>query len=94
VPFFFSPGQAEVTGRGERVRDLVLPTDYQVALVTPPFGISAREAYERLKLDLTDSVQDISLRRCRQVDGLCQAISEMANDLERASLNLTRFWIG
>lgn len=86
LPFFFSCGQAEVTGRGEGVRDIALPIDYQVALVTPPFGISAREAYERLNLDLTDSVQDISLRRCRQVDGLFDAISMMANDLERGLL--------
>lgn len=84
IPFFFSRGQAEVTGRGENIRDLHLATDYEVALATPPFGISAAEAYNRVNLDLTDSVQDISLSRCRQVDGLLHAISGMANDLERA----------
>jgi 4-diphosphocytidyl-2-C-methyl-D-erythritol kinase len=83
IPFFFSRGQAEVTGRGENVKDLQLATDYEVALVTPPFGISAAEAYNRVNLDLTDSVQDISLSRCRQVEGLIHAISGMANDLER-----------
>ncbi|MDD4051039.1 MAG: 4-(cytidine 5'-diphospho)-2-C-methyl-D-erythritol kinase [candidate division Zixibacteria bacterium] len=83
VPFFFGRGQAEVTGRGEHVKDIQLATDYQVVLVTPPFGISAGEAYGKLNFDLTDSVQDISLSRCRQVDGLFDAISGMANDLER-----------
>lgn len=83
IPFFFSRGQAEVTGRGENVKDLQLATDYDVVLVTPPFGISAAEGYRGVNLDLTDSVQDISLSRCRQVDGLIHAISGMANDLER-----------
>jgi 4-diphosphocytidyl-2-C-methyl-D-erythritol kinase len=83
VPFFFGPGQAAVTGRGENVQDIRLATDYGVVLVTPPFGIGAGEAYGKLKLDLTDSVQDISLSRCRRVDGLFDAISGMANDLER-----------
>jgi len=87
VPFFFSRGQAEVTGRGENVKDIELATDYRVVLVTPPFGISAGEAYGKLNLDLTDSVQDISLSRCRQVDGLFYAISGMANDLERGLFN-------
>jgi 4-diphosphocytidyl-2-C-methyl-D-erythritol kinase len=83
VPFFFGGGQAEVTGRGEKVKDIRLATDYQVVLATPPFGIRAAEAYGKLNLDLTDPVQDITLSRCRQVDGLIDAISGMANDLER-----------
>lgn len=83
IPFFFSHGQAEVTGRGENVKDLQLAIDYDVVLATPPFGISAAEGYRRVNLDLTDSVQDISLSRCRHVDGLMHAISGMANDLER-----------
>lgn len=83
VPFFFGRGQAEVTGRGENVKEIELATEYQLVLATPPFGISAAEAYGKLNLDLTDSVQDISLSRCRQVDGLINAISGMANDLER-----------
>jgi len=33
VPFFFSSGQAEVSGRGEIIKDVSLPLDYAVVLV-------------------------------------------------------------
>jgi len=85
VPFFFSRGQAEVTGRGERVREISLPVDYQALLVTPPFEIRAAEAYRKFKLDLTVKELDVSFR-CRKAHELFDVISELANDLERALL--------
>lgn len=85
VPFFFSRGQAEVTGRGERVREISLPIDYQAVLVTPPFEIRAAEAYRKCRLDLTGKELDVSFR-CRKVHELFDVISELANDLERALL--------
>jgi len=85
IPFFFSRGQAEVTGRGERVKEIDLPVDYQAVLVTPPFEIRAAEAYRKLNLDLTVKELDVSLR-CRKAHELFDVISELANDLERALL--------
>lgn len=87
VPFFFSRGQAEVTGRGEIVRNIDLPTDYTVALVTPPFQIRAAETYRRLSLDLTTPLSDINLLRCSKAAKLFDVISHVANDLERALLH-------
>ena len=86
VPFFFGRGQAEVTGRGEAVKDIGLPTDYEVVLVTPRFQIRAAEAYRKVNLDLTDTVHAITLPERLQVDALIGVISKMANDLERGLL--------
>ncbi len=86
VPFFFSRGQAEVTGRGEKVKDITLPTDYYIGLAIPPFHISAREAYRKLKMDLTGLNSSVSLKRCQQTGRLFSIVDTLANDLERALL--------
>lgn len=86
VPFFFSHGQAEVTGKGEKVKDITLPTDYYIGLAIPPFHISAGEAYRKLKMDLTGLNSSVSLRRCQQTGKLFGSIAAMANDLEMALL--------
>jgi 4-diphosphocytidyl-2-C-methyl-D-erythritol kinase len=84
VPFFFSRGQAEVTGRGEIVNSIELPTNYRVALVTPPFEIRAAEAYRKLRLDLTAPLGGVKFKGCRQARELIEFISGLQNDLERA----------
>ncbi len=84
VPFFFGRGQAEVTGRGENVRDFDFPRDYRVLLVTPPLAIRAAEAYSRVSLDLTNSFAGISLSHWREAREFFCAISGLENDLERA----------
>jgi 4-diphosphocytidyl-2-C-methyl-D-erythritol kinase len=84
VPFFFSCGQAEVTGRGDIVRPIQLPTNYQVALVTPPFEIRAAEAYRKIRLDLTGRFRYITFKQCRQAGELFDILSGLENDLEKA----------
>jgi 4-diphosphocytidyl-2-C-methyl-D-erythritol kinase len=84
VPFFFGRGQAEVTGRGENVRDLDFPLDYRVLLATPPLAIRAAEAYEKVSLDLTNPFAGISLSHWRQAREFFCAISGPENDLEKA----------
>lgn len=84
VPFFFSSGQAEVTGLGECVKNIALPVDYCVLLVTPRLAIRAAEAYERLKLDLTEPVAGVNFTCCRKAQELFGVISQVANDLETA----------
>jgi len=84
LPFFFSRGQAEVTGRGEIVKAIELPVDYQVVLVTPPFEIRAAEAYRKLRLDLTASFPSVKFKSCRQARELFYVVSGLENDLERA----------
>lgn len=82
IPFFFGTGQAEVSGRGEIVKSIQLPTDYRVILITPDFEIRAAEAYQRLKLDLTGPVQNVNLTCCKTTAELFGVISQMTNDLD------------
>jgi hypothetical protein len=62
------PGHSGIDLLGEIVKDLVLPIDYQVLLVTPPFEIRAAEAYRRLKLDLTEGSGDLTQRVLDAID--------------------------
>jgi len=82
IPFFFSAGQAEVSGRGEIVKPIQLPIDYRVILVTPNFEIRAAEAYQILNLDLTGPAQNVNLTCCKTTAELFGVISQMTNDLE------------
>lgn len=53
VPFFFTSGQARARGRGEKLADLSLPSNYTIALVCPHFAVSTPWAYRALNLSLT-----------------------------------------
>lgn len=84
VPFFFTRGQAMVSGRGERVEEIELPTDYWLVLVTPDFGISTAASYAGLKLNLTNSKNPISLCRCRTAQMLVESLRSTGNDFREA----------
>jgi 4-diphosphocytidyl-2-C-methyl-D-erythritol kinase len=86
LPFFFSRGQAHVTGRGERVTEVELPTDYWLVLVTPDVRVSTGEAYARLRLALTKSRRPFSLRRWRTPKGLIGSLIDTVNDFEEVHL--------
>jgi 4-diphosphocytidyl-2-C-methyl-D-erythritol kinase len=53
VTLFFSTGQCLITGRGEVVETVKLPTDYSVLLILPDFPISTAWAYRQLRFPLT-----------------------------------------
>jgi 4-diphosphocytidyl-2-C-methyl-D-erythritol kinase len=84
VPFFFTQGQALVTGRGDVLEPVELPTDYWLVLVTPDFGISTAESYARLKIDLTNHKNPFKLRRCVRVEELIESIVLSGNDFSGA----------
>jgi 4-diphosphocytidyl-2-C-methyl-D-erythritol kinase len=86
LPFFFSPGQALVTGRGEKVQPLSLPTDYAIVLAIFPFQIRAAEAYRRVKIDLTGGEYRRNFDDCQSVEQLIDIIHGVPNDLETALL--------
>jgi len=86
VPFFFSRGQAEVTGRGEIVANIDLPRDYGIILVSPDLAISTSESYSRLKMGLTSPKPDIKLFCCKDFKGLIKEISNINNDFENLHL--------
>ncbi|MBN2226537.1 MAG: 4-(cytidine 5'-diphospho)-2-C-methyl-D-erythritol kinase [candidate division Zixibacteria bacterium] len=82
VPFFFSSGQAEVTGRGEIIKPIALPTDYRVVLVTPPVSISTAESYRALKMDLTTRNPGIKLLPCKTFNEMITELIKTGNDFE------------
>lgn len=87
VPFFFSGGQALVTGRGETCTPTTYPTDYWVVLVKPPVAVSTAEAYQRLsEHGLTNPKPPFMLGSCEAVDELLVALARTGNDFEKTHL--------
>lgn len=82
LPFFFSRGQAIVTGRGEEIQETSLPTDYHIILVTPRLEISTQVAYRQLKRVLTKPKQPFSLDSCSTPESLLSKLAEIGNDFE------------
>lgn len=87
IPFFFSSGQAEVTGRGEIITNISLPVDYHIVLITPPIPISTADSYRRLKMGLTFQEPDIKLSHCSNLLELVGCICDIGNDFEKLHLD-------
>jgi len=83
VPFFFSNGQAIVTGRGEKIHETEFPRDYWLILITPRLAISTADTYARLNLGLTESRGRFNLDGCQSVDEFISTLRLRGNDLER-----------
>jgi len=86
VPFFFSSGQAIVTGRGEIIRESQFPTDYWLALITPNLSISTAASYAGLNMPLTEMRQPSSLHGSRSVGEFINSLRLTGNDFERGHL--------
>ncbi len=99
LPFFFSSGQALVTGRGEIITDIQLPTDYWLLLVTPPFEVSTARSYAALGLGLTVAREPFSFTVCQTADELIGSLAPAGNDFEANHLvsypeiGLIRDWL-
>lgn len=83
IPFFFSSGQAHVTGRGETVRPADFPTNYILVLVKPSLAVSTAQGYASLKRDLTYAKRPFNLARCQTVDDLVKKLLSVGNDFEQ-----------
>jgi 4-diphosphocytidyl-2-C-methyl-D-erythritol kinase len=82
VPFFFSRGQALISGRGEIVVDTNFPIDYQLVLVTPDIAVSTADSYEALKMDLTKRKTLFKLKEYKKLVEFARALRLAANDFE------------
>jgi len=82
-PFFFSDGQAIVSGRGDHMKPASVPVGYELVLITPGFGVSTAEAYADLRMGLTSSRDPFSLAYCRTLEELVEALQMSGNDFER-----------
>ena len=85
-PFFFSSGQAIVTGRGENIRTTDFPLDYWLVLVTPSFGLSTAESYAALKRGLTEPPKRFTFGGLRTLQDFVVALQQSANDFEGTHL--------
>jgi 4-diphosphocytidyl-2-C-methyl-D-erythritol kinase len=86
VPFFFSSGQAIVTGRGEMVTESLFPTDYWLVLITPTLSISSAASYAGLNMPLTELRQPRSLGSSRSVAEFINSLRLTGNDFESGHL--------
>ncbi len=86
IPFFFSSGQALISGRGEVVQEVQLPIDYWIVLVTPELSISTAESYAGLKRGLTHPFSGYNFNRCRSLQELVASLQLTGNDFERTHL--------
>lgn len=86
VPFFLGSGQALVTGRGETVRPLELPTEYTIMLVVPPLKISTAEVYDRLKFSLTKKIEPFLFKKRITISRFNGLLKRFCNDLEETVL--------
>lgn len=85
VPFFFSSGQALISGRGEKVKEIKVPGNYFIVLVKPDFSIPTAWAYKNLKLDLTKKSKAYNLKANFSNSFFTKHINirSWKNDLER-----------
>jgi len=86
LPFFFSSGSTEVTGRGEKLGDISLPLKYHIILLIPDLMISTAESYANLKLGLTILGPDIKLSCPNNFGDLIDRLKDIGNDFENMHL--------
>jgi 4-diphosphocytidyl-2-C-methyl-D-erythritol kinase len=87
VPFFLSGGQAQVSGRGEIVRSIRLPDQYEIIVIVPPITTSTAEIYNDIRFDLTKDRDPILLEKKISVSRLSSLVKRFSNDLEEAVLS-------
>jgi 4-diphosphocytidyl-2-C-methyl-D-erythritol kinase len=86
VPFFLSSGQAVVTGRGEKIRSVFLPRDYDVVVIVPPVASSTAEAYAGARISLTKAGPLVLLEKRINASRFGRLMKSFSNDLEEVVL--------
>ena len=86
VPFFLSSGQALVTGRGEKIRSIFLPRNYDIVVIVPPVTSSTAEAYAGARISLTKPGPLVLLEKRINVSRFNRLVESFSNDLEEAVL--------
>ncbi len=83
VPFMVRGGTARGRGRGELLEWWPPLTGFAVVLVTPRMAVSAREAYQRVRIGLTGK-SDFTKLNCSAIQegGVPALASALRNDLE------------
>lgn len=80
LAFFFSPGSAIVTGRGEHLTDAAMPSDMHLALILPDFGCPTGAVYQAFDSLLPQAAVDK-----QAVHGAVAGNRDCFNDLAEAA---------
>lgn len=83
LPFFFSRGQALVSGRGDIVEETEFDTNFDLILVTPNMKIETAGSYASLKRGLTKQKNPYNLRRSRTLIDYVNELRNAGNDFEK-----------
>ena len=83
VPFFLYSGQAVATGRGEKIREVKLPSDYWIVLIKPDILLSTAWVYKNFKINLTRKRKLIKIYKGKK--SFFDSIIGWENELEKAS---------
>ena len=86
VPLFFCRGAAFVSGRGERVEELVAMSPRWLVIANPGIEISTASVYRRLRLPLTSEKAGIRMRSLFESGQEEAALSRCFNRLEEVVL--------
>ena len=83
MPFMLEGGTVMATGRGEKMERLPALGGLALVLATPPFAVSAADAYRRVRIGLTDAVSFIRVNCSAIREGdIPSLLAGLRNDLE------------
>ena len=82
IPFFFSKGQALVSGCGEITEETDFPVDYKIIVVATDISVSTAQSYEALNLNLTTNKSACKLKPYCGFEGFVESLAGLGNDFE------------
>ncbi len=88
VPFFLTGGQAIATGRGEKLRAISLPLNYQILVISPRKVLSTAEVYKKIRISLTQRNHSILLLSNIDESTFIRALGSFKNDLEDVAVEM------
>ena len=88
VPFCLYNRPAVVRGIGEKLEFFELKKNYTFLLIKPRRGVSTKEAFDRLDMELCDHTDVVKLAEALQAGDDKTAFSLMKNSLERSSFEI------
>ena len=89
IPFFFSRGQALVSGRGDITEETEFPVDYKIVVVSTGIPLSTAQSYDALNLKLTEIKSAYTFEACYGLEGYFDLLSGLVNDFEAIQFERT-----
>ncbi len=89
IPFFFSKGQALVSGRGDIIKETEFPIDYEIEIVSTGIPVATAQSYEALNLKLTTIKSAYKFEADCELEGYFELLSGLDNDFEAIQFECT-----